>query len=112
MLENKQNGRLRRITAGADKAYDGSDFLRIVWGLNVTPVKKDRHGRNSNLDRRTSLTVFWHQRSGKPVRLPTIGGNNIRGTWELIRDSCVQNDLYILLFPAVREGLDQRRNGL
>jgi transposase len=55
MLEQKQQGRSRRITVGADKAYDSKDFVRTVRELNVTPhVTKSDKGRNSNLDRRTT----------------------------------------------------------
>ncbi len=55
MLERKQRGRLRRITVGADKAYDTKDFVRTARELNVTPhvAKKDK-SRVSNLDRRTT----------------------------------------------------------
>jgi hypothetical protein len=42
--------------------------------------------------------------------LPTIGGNDIRGTRELIGNASVQDNLYIFLFPAFGEGLDQHRN--
>jgi transposase len=55
MLEQKQRGRSRRITVGADKAYDAKDFVRTVRELNVTPhVTKNDKGRRSNLDRRTT----------------------------------------------------------
>lgn len=55
MLKRKQQGRSRRITVGADKAYDTSDFVRTARELNVTPhVSKNENGRASNLDRRTT----------------------------------------------------------
>jgi transposase len=55
MLHEKQYGRSRRITVGADKAYDSEDFVRTVRELNVTPhVAKNDKGRSSNLDRRTT----------------------------------------------------------
>src|SRR5664279_2122254 len=55
MLAEKQQGRARRITVGADKAYDSEDFVRTVRELNVTPhVTKNDKGRTSNLDRRTT----------------------------------------------------------
>jgi transposase len=55
MLAEKQHGRSRRITVGADKAYDSKDFVRTVRELNVTPhVAKNEQGRSSNLDRRTT----------------------------------------------------------
>src|ERR1700728_524105 len=55
MPAQKQQGRARRITVGADKAYDSRDFVGTVRELNVTPhVTKNDKGRNSNLDRRTT----------------------------------------------------------
>src|SRR6202789_906970 len=37
MLAEKQEGRSRRITVGADKAYDTKDFVRTVREWNITP---------------------------------------------------------------------------
>jgi hypothetical protein len=55
MLAEKQNGSSRRITVGADKAYDSEDFVRTARGLNVMPhVARNDKGRSSNLDRRTT----------------------------------------------------------
>jgi transposase len=55
MLSERQKHRSRRITVGADKAYDSEDFVRTVRELNVTPhVTKNDNGRASNLDRRTT----------------------------------------------------------
>ena len=55
MLAEKQEGRSRRITVGADKAYDTEDFVRTVRELNVTPhVTMNNKNRSSNLDRRTT----------------------------------------------------------
>ena len=55
MLQQKQEGRSRRITVGADKAYDTEDFVSTVREMNVTPhVTKNDKGRRSNLDRRTT----------------------------------------------------------
>src|SRR6202166_5118669 len=45
MLVEKQHGRSRRITVGADKAYDTKDFLATARELNVTPhVTKNEKG--------------------------------------------------------------------
>ena len=55
MLAEKQQGRTRRITVGADKGYDSKDFVRTARELNVTlHVAKNDTGRSSNLDRRTT----------------------------------------------------------
>ena len=51
MLMDKQQGRSRRITVGADKAYDTKDFVSTVRELNVTPhVTRNDKGRSSNLE--------------------------------------------------------------
>jgi transposase len=55
MLAAKQKGQSRRITVGADKAYDSQDFVRTARELNVTPhVASNDTRRSSNLDRRTT----------------------------------------------------------
>src|SRR3974390_2513933 len=55
MLTAKQQDRARRITVGADKAYDTEDFVRTVRELNVTPnITRKHKNRSSNLDRRTT----------------------------------------------------------
>src|SRR6202166_2043508 len=55
MLQDKRKGRRRRITVGADKAYDTKDFIAATRALNVTAhVTKNQKGRRSNLDRRTT----------------------------------------------------------
>jgi hypothetical protein len=55
MLQDKRKGRRRRITVGADKAYDTKDFIAATRELNVTAhVTRNEKGRRSNLDRRTT----------------------------------------------------------
>ena len=55
MLDQKQKGRSRRITVGADKAYDAQDFVTAARALNVTPhITKNDNGRRSNMDGRTT----------------------------------------------------------
>jgi len=55
MLQDKRKERKRRITVGADKAYDSKDFIAAARALNVTAhVTKNEKGRRSNLDRRTT----------------------------------------------------------
>jgi IS5 family transposase len=55
MLADKQQGRSRRITVGADKAYDAKDFVTAARALNVTPhITKNDTGRRSNMDGRTT----------------------------------------------------------
>jgi transposase len=55
MLAEQQEGSSRRITVGADKAYDTEDFVTAARALNVTPhVIKNDKGRRSNIDGRTT----------------------------------------------------------
>jgi hypothetical protein len=55
MLQQKQQGRSRRITVGADKAYYTKDFANTARELNMAPhVTKNDKGRRSSLDRRTT----------------------------------------------------------
>ncbi len=55
MLNERQKVRSRRITVGADKAYDTKDFVVAARALNVTaPVTENNNGRRSSLDRRTT----------------------------------------------------------
>ena len=55
LLDAKQKGSSRRITVGADKAYDTKDFVTASRALNVTAhVPKNEKGRRSNMDRRTT----------------------------------------------------------
>jgi len=55
MLADRQKDRKRRITVGADKAYDDRQFVEAARKLNVTPhVSKNDKGRCSNMDRRTT----------------------------------------------------------
>jgi len=55
MLQEKQKDSKRRITVGADKAFDTKDFIAAARELNVTAhVTKNEKGRRSNLDRRTT----------------------------------------------------------
>jgi transposase len=55
MLHDKQKDSSRRITVGADKAYDTRDFVAAARSLNVTAhVTENKKGRRSSLDRRTT----------------------------------------------------------
>lgn len=55
MLKERQKNSSRRITVGADKAYDTQDFIATARALRVTAhVQKNEKGRRSNLDRRTT----------------------------------------------------------
>jgi len=55
MLNERQKTSSRRITVGADKAYDTKDFIAGARELNVTAhVQKNENGRRSNLDGRTT----------------------------------------------------------
>ncbi len=55
LLNDLQRRRGRRITAGADKAYDTKDFVSTVRELRVTPhVTQNTSNRRSAIDGRTT----------------------------------------------------------
>src|ERR1700738_1357016 len=55
LLNDLQKGRGRRITVGADKAYDTKDFVSTVRELRVTPhVTQNTSNRRSAIDGRTT----------------------------------------------------------
>ncbi len=55
MLDQKQKVRSRRITVGADKAYDTRDFVIAARALDVAPHgTENNNGRRSSLNRRTT----------------------------------------------------------
>jgi hypothetical protein len=76
MLADKQKGRSRRITVGADKAYDAKDFVTSrAQALNVTPhISKNDNGRRSNMDGRTTR----HAGYGDQPELPLAGREELR----------------------------------
>jgi transposase len=60
MLGQKRKGRKRRITVGADKAFDSKDFVEAARRMNITVhVTKNDNQRRSNLDRRTTRHVGY-----------------------------------------------------
>jgi transposase len=55
MLNEMQQARGKRITVGADKAYDSKDFVSTVRELRVTPhVSQNNRNRRSAIDGRTT----------------------------------------------------------
>ena len=87
MLADKQKGRSRRITVGADKAYDAQDFVVAARALNVTPhVTKNDNGRRSNMDGRTtrhpgyaiSLSCRWLVEKPFGWLKPTAGLDQVK----------------------------------
>lgn len=48
------------------------------------------------------------QKSEKAARLPAVGCNHVGGARKLVRDTGMQNDLKILLRPALWERPDER----
>jgi IS5 family transposase len=90
MLAQQQQGSSRRITVGADKAYDSKDFVAAARALNVTPhIAKNDIGRRSNMDRRTTRhpgyktslsrrwliekTFAWNKQTGPIGRIKVRG---------------------------------------
>jgi len=122
MLQDKQKGRSRRITVGADKAYDAKDFVQAARKLNVTPhVIKNDNGRRSNMDGRTtrhagysiSLSCRWlveknfgWLKETGPVRQVKVRGL-AKVDWVFVF-SCAAHNLLRLPRLIRMEGLQQQ----
>ena len=65
----------KRITLGADKAYDTKDFVKQVRGMGVTPhVAQNNKNRSSAIDNRTTRHVGYPVSQRKRKRVEEIFG--------------------------------------
>ena len=125
MLQSKQKGRKRRITVGADKAYDAKDFVTAARQLNVTVhVTKNDKGRRSNMDRRTTRhsgyavslsrrwlvekTIGWLKQTG-PLRQVKLRGL-AKVDWLFVFSCAAHNLMRLprLIAQGQAEGLRQQ----
>jgi transposase len=125
MLEEKHKDSSRRITVGADKAYDTADFVTAARALNVTVhVTKNEKGRRSNLDRRTtrhpgyaiSLSRRWLVEKGfgwlkqtGPIRQVKLPGLH-KVDWVFVFSCAAHNLMRLprLIAHQAAEGLQQK----
>jgi transposase len=122
MLAEKQKERSRRITVGADKAYDAKDFVRAARALKVTPhITRNDTGRRSNMDGRTTRhagyaislscrwlvekTFGWLKQTG-PIRQVKVRGL-ARVDWVFVFSCAAHNLLRLprLIMQRRAEGL-------
>lgn len=70
------NGGKRRITLGADKAYDEAQLIERLRSLKVTPhcAKHENHRRTSNLDGRTTRHAGYERSLKTRKRIEHIFG--------------------------------------
>lgn len=81
MIERHRPGR-RRLTLGADKAYDAAAFVRDLRALNVTPhIAQNDTSRRSAIDGRTSRHPGYavSQQKRKRIEEPFGWGKTIGG---------------------------------
>ena len=65
----------KRITLGADKAYDTKDFVKQVRGMGVTPhVSQNNKNRSSAIDNRTTRHAGYPVSQRKRKRVEEIFG--------------------------------------
>ncbi len=125
MLEDKQKSRKRRITVGADKAFDAKDFIAATRALNVTAhVTKNAKGRRSNRDRRTtrhpgyamSLSRRWLVEKGfgwlkqtGPIRQVKLRGLH-KADWLFVFSCAAHNLIRLprLIAQRTEQGLRQQ----
>jgi transposase len=125
MLAEKQKGRSRRITVGADKAYDAKDFVTAARALKVTPhIAKNDKGRRSNMDARTtrhagygvSLSCRWlvEKTFGWLKQTGPLGQMKVRGLakvdWVFVFSCAAHNLMRLprLIAQRTAEGLRQQ----
>jgi transposase len=125
LLEAKQKGSSRRITVGADKAYDTKDFVVAARALNVTAhVTKNEKGRRSNMDRRTTRhpsyaislsrrwliekSFGWLKQTG-PIRQVKLRGLH-KIDWIFVFSCAAHNLIRLprLIAQQARQGLRQK----
>jgi transposase len=125
MLADRQEGRSRRITVGADKAYDDRQFVQAARKLRVTPhIAKNDHGRRSNMDGRTTRhagyaislscrwlvekSFGWLKQTG-PVRQVKVRGLH-KVDWVFVFSCAAHNLLRLpsLIAQQRTEGLGQQ----
>ena len=125
MLADKQKDRSRRITVGADKAYDAKDFVTAARALKVTPhVAKNDNGRRSNMDGRTTRhpgyaislscrwlvekTFGWLKQTGPLRQVKVRGLGNV--DWVFVFNCAAHNLLRLPRLIAQRraQGLTQQ----
>jgi transposase len=70
------NGGKRRVTLGADKAYDDGDFINQLREINITPhiQKRESENRRSHLDGRTTRHPGYEISLGKRKLIESIFG--------------------------------------
>ncbi len=91
MIESHSPGSERRLTVGADKAYDTADFVTALRQMCVTPhVAQNTSGRRSAIDARTTRHAGYaaSQRKRKLIEeafgwaktIAGLGRMKLRGT--------------------------------
>lgn len=73
MISSVTGGK-RRVTLGADKAYDEAKFVAALRELNVTPHVQQYAGRGSNIDGRTTRHAGYAISVKKRKRIEHIFG--------------------------------------
>jgi len=125
LLADKQKSRSRRITVGADKAYDDRQFVQAARKLNVTPhITRNDQGRRSNMDGRTTRhsgyaislscrwlvekSFGWLKQTG-PVRQVKVRGLH-KVDWVFVFSCAAHNLLRLprLIAEQRTEGLGQQ----
>jgi len=64
----------RRLTVGADKAYDEANFVAQLREMNITPHVTQYQGRRSNIDQRTTRHPGYAISLNKRKRIEQIFG--------------------------------------
>jgi len=114
LLKKKQRGikKRRRITCGADKAYDNQTFVEKLRGLCVTPhVTQNDTNRSSRIDRRTTRhTGYSISQTKRKLVEESFGWMKTVGLMRKTRHKGLERVNWMFIFTAAAYNLVRIRN--
>lgn len=114
LLKRKQRGKKkrRRITCGADKAYDNQSFVDKLRGLCVTPhVTQNDTNRSSRIDRRTTRHAGYSiSQTKRKLVEESFGWMKTVGLMRKTRHKGLQRVNWMFIFTATAYNLVRIRN--
>ena len=82
MVYEKRQQTRKRITLGADKAYDTQDFVKAIREMNITPhVAQNTRNRNSAIDERTTRHTSYQISQANAIGSKALRMDENRGTF-------------------------------
>lgn len=112
LMAERVNG-TKRITVGADKAYDTKDFVSEMRGMNVTPhvAQNTKRPGGSSIDGRTTWHEGYQVSQRKRKRIEEVfGWMKTVGTLRKTRHRGLETVRWVFTFTAAAYNLVRIRN--